>query len=233
MTTDIIWKPIEGFEGLYEINNIGEVRSLPREYSYYDPRWNNIVIRKHKGSTMKSGKTPAGYRVIPLRKDGRRYCLYIHRLVAQTFIPNPEDKPEVNHKDRNKDNNSVDNLEWVTAKENSQHLLHSDYDWGAAHRGRHLTLEHKQKLSKFFKGRKHANHRYTQNSLNKLLQSRGCQPVRCVTDNKSFRSASNAARYYKCDPITVLRSIRNNKPTRSGLHFEYMDMKEYYHVMEI
>ena len=224
---DVIWKPVVGFEGSYEVSNLGEIRSVARISSYHDPRWNTTVTRAYKSCIIKQNNV-SGYKFIGLYKGGKLYQFYVHRLVAQAFIPNPENKPEVNHKDRNRHNNCVDNLEWVTAKENSQHLLHSDYDWGASHRGKHLSEEHKQKLSKFFKGRKHTNHLFTQDSLNKMLQSRKCNPVCCLSDNKVFRSATNAASYYNCNADTVLKSIRSNKPTRKGLQFTYYSMEEYY-----
>lgn len=111
-----VWKDAVGYEGLYQVSNLGSVRSLDK--------W----IERNKGSYIKKGKlmTPQleknGYYVVRLwDKNGKRTTLGIHRLVAMTFISNPENKPEVNHKDLDKSNNTVNNLEWSTRSENMKH----------------------------------------------------------------------------------------------------------------
>ena len=98
-----IWKDIEGYEGLYQISNKGRVKSL---------KWGKERI-------LKPGITSSGYLKVLLCKNGMIKHIKIHRLVANAFITNPENKPQVNHKDENKFNNSVNNLEWSTAKENN------------------------------------------------------------------------------------------------------------------
>lgn len=104
-----IWKDIKDYEGLYQVSNLGRVRSLPRKGTYKD-----IHI-------LKLGKNHKGYLQVKLSKDSVLKCKSIHRLVAEVFIPNPDNKPQVNHKDTNKENNCVNNLEWVTNLENMQH----------------------------------------------------------------------------------------------------------------
>lgn len=98
-----IWKDVEGFNG-YQISNLGRVKS------YYN---NTTIIRKTS--------VVCGYKHLMLSKNKKKYNFYIHKLVANAFIPNPENKPEVNHIDGNKLNNNISNLEWVTRKENCQH----------------------------------------------------------------------------------------------------------------
>lgn len=108
-----IWKGIEGYEGLYEISNYGNVRSL----NY-----------KHTGviSLLKPGLTKQGYLRTDLYKNNKsKHCL-IHRLVAKAFIPNPNNFPQINHKDENPLNNHVDNLEWCTAKYNCNYGSHNE-----------------------------------------------------------------------------------------------------------
>lgn len=115
-----VWKDIKGFEGMYQVSNWGRVRSAER------------VVVTLKGITrlMKSkmlipinnGKSgEENYVFIRLRKDGKDHKRYIHRLVAEAFLPNPFNYPQVNHKDGNKRNNEVDNLEFSTASLNIQH----------------------------------------------------------------------------------------------------------------
>jgi len=110
-----IWREIEGFEGKYIISNYGEVISLPRfkqnnsKLQYVEPK----EIPAHIGAK--------GYVYIMLYKNAKSYNLRLHRLVAKAFIPNPENKPQINHLDGNKKNNRVDNLEWCNQSENEKH----------------------------------------------------------------------------------------------------------------
>ena len=98
-----IWKDIKGYEGIYQVSNFGRIKSS------YTKR------------ILKGGKNKAGYLLVGLYKQGVLSRKSIHRLVAEAFIPNPDNKPEVNHIDENKTNNMVSNLEWMTAKENINH----------------------------------------------------------------------------------------------------------------
>lgn len=96
-----VWKPVKGYEGLYEVSNVGIVKSL---------------FRYKKA--LKPSVTKNGYLTVELFRDkiGKRFL--VHRIVAESFIPNPDDLPQVNHKDEDKKNNNVDNLEWCSAKYN-------------------------------------------------------------------------------------------------------------------
>ena len=104
-----IWKEIEGYEGLYEVSNTGKVRSLDR---YTTGNRNRLL----KGKELRQRKNELNYCFVNLCKDGVPKNTRVHRLVAQAFIPNPEDKPYINNKDANPMNNHVDNLEWCTQK---------------------------------------------------------------------------------------------------------------------
>ena len=105
-----IWKPIKDYEGLYEVSNFGRVKSL-----------GNGKSNNSKERILKPGKVGGGYLKICLCKNREINQFFIHRLVAETFISNPDNLPEVNHKDENKENNSVENLEWCTHKDNCNH----------------------------------------------------------------------------------------------------------------
>lgn len=107
-----IWRDIKNYEGIYEVSNLGRIKSISR----------NGTIKENR--ILKPNKV-MGYSQVGLQKYGTRKYKKIHRLVAEAFIPNPENKKEVNHKDGNKANNCVDNLEWVTTSENQ---LHSYYE---------------------------------------------------------------------------------------------------------
>jgi hypothetical protein len=99
------WKDIKDYEGLYKVSNLGRVKS------------------NYKGleRLLKPLSKNNGYLFVILYKDTKPTKYYVHRLVAKAFIPNPENKPQVNHIDEDKSNNMVSNLEWVTAKENMNH----------------------------------------------------------------------------------------------------------------
>ena len=112
-----IWKPVVGFENLYEVSNMGRVKSLERTV------WSGLnggcyitiperILKPRKAS---------GYLQVALYKDGKgKWCL-VHRLVASAFIPNPQGLPEVNHISEDKADNNLENLEWVSPKENVNH----------------------------------------------------------------------------------------------------------------
>ena len=109
-------KPIKGFEGLYEISDDGYVISLSRVLPTPTANY-TLKERKTKGY-----KTKKGYFAFDFRRRGGK-CVFVHKLVAEAFIPNPENKPQINHKDGNKENNCVENLEWCNNSENQIHAF--------------------------------------------------------------------------------------------------------------
>lgn len=116
-----IWISVKGFEGVYEISNHGRVRSVDRI---------NVnskgVTRTDKGKTLKLVDRGNEYLFVSLSKNNKKYNFSIHIGVAVHFVPNPENKPEVNHKDGNKQNNHWTNLEWSTSSENSIHAYENN-----------------------------------------------------------------------------------------------------------
>lgn len=116
-----IWRDIEGYEGLYQVSNKGRVKSLARETPFTN-RWGQRITRTRKEFIMVAKKQANGYLVVCLRNCGGKW-VSIHRIVAKAFIPNPENKPQVDHIDGNKENNCVENLRWVTAAENAANPL--------------------------------------------------------------------------------------------------------------
>lgn len=129
-----IWKDIIGYEGLYQISNLGNVLSLEK---HIDNKKGAIQYRPPK--ILKQYKNKFGYMRVYLTKNSIKKMYAVHRLVAIAFIDNPENKPCVNHIDNNRENNHLDNLEWCTYKENSQ--------WAESQGRRIFTDEWKQKIS--------------------------------------------------------------------------------------
>ena len=110
-----IWKDIPNFEGYYKISNLGRIKSVTRKAKV---KILNNDYRTIKGQLISPAKTRDGYLKVSLSKNHKRYYFKVHRLAAQAFIPNTNNYPCINHKDENKENNRVDNLEWCTVKYN-------------------------------------------------------------------------------------------------------------------
>lgn len=113
-----IWKDIEGYEGLYQISNYGRIKSLEK---YIKSGIKNSKKVKRKEKILKIQENRYGYNYVNLSKNSEHKYKTIHRLVAQAFIPNPQNKPQVNHIDGDKTNNCISNLEWCTSSENEIH----------------------------------------------------------------------------------------------------------------
>lgn len=111
-----IWKDIEDYEGLYQISNFGNVKSLDR--TIFHKKGFNITL---KSKNIKYSKNKDGYCQVNLTKNSKQKCFKISRLVAEHFLNKEFSDQEVNHIDRNKSNNHVNNLEWVTKRENCCH----------------------------------------------------------------------------------------------------------------
>lgn len=136
-----IWKEIPGFNGWYEASNLGRIRSY-RSKCKSDKRINKPKI-------IKGNKHPLGYIRVKLKNNSSRTGYLIHRLVAETFIPNPQKKPQINHKNGIKDDNRVSNLEWVTPQENVDHAIDNgfiDHSKQYGEKGNNAQLTKKQVL---------------------------------------------------------------------------------------
>lgn len=183
-----IWKNIEGYKGLYQISNLGRVRSLDRYIKY------GFGMRKIKGKIKKNQILKnKGYNIIVLSKDNKKKTFLVHRLVALHFISNPDNKPQVNHIDGDKENNSVENLEFVTNQENRDHAIEN---------GLVLTEEHRKSISKAHRGvknnkaklndekiiiiKKLLNYKYSQRFIAKIFNVH--QSIICdIKNNKTWK----------------------------------------------
>lgn len=117
-----IWKDIKGYEELYQVSNFGRIKRI----SYLHGK-SKKYIKKEK--IKKAVITIQGYLQVGLSNNGLKH-IKVHRLVAETFIPNPNNLPQINHKDGNKQNNNVDNLEWCTCSENIIHAFKNNLKKG-------------------------------------------------------------------------------------------------------
>ena len=117
-----VWKDIAGYEGLYQVSNLGRVKSL------------------YTGNMLKMLPHSTGYYAVALYKKRIPKRCIVHRLVAMAFIENPENKPTVNHKNGNKHDNRVNNLEWATHQEQQQHALKTGLKVGVNYKNNKLSI---------------------------------------------------------------------------------------------
>ena len=132
---EVVRKPVNGYEEYYEVDQFGRVYSVDRVVSVKDN--GRVYDKPLKGKQMKQSVHAKGYKTVSLTKDGKTKTAFVHRIVAEAFIPNTENLPMVNHKDEDKTNNFVENLEWCSASYNRTY-------------GRAI-----EKQAKKLKGRKH------------------------------------------------------------------------------
>lgn len=177
-----VWKDIKGYEGLYQISNFGNIRSLNYK-------------RRKEIHLLKPDKTKNGYLQINLYNKTNKKRHYIHRLVAEAFIPNPNNLPQVNHKDENKENNYVNNLEWCTheyntnyGNRNKNHSEKMKKYKGENHHlwGKHLSEETRKKMSNSLKGK------------NVGIDNHASKSVICLTTKRIFYTITEASKYYDC-----------------------------------
>ena len=146
------WKPIQEFNGEYEVSNLGRVRSMKR--------YKGVV-----GRIMPQTIQRTGYYAVTFHMNNKAYCRKVHRLVIEAFTPNPDNLPTINHIDGNKLNNHVSNLEWCTYQENMQHAVRTGlthpHQWtdeerkqiSERNKGQRVSDEQRAKLSAALKGR--------------------------------------------------------------------------------
>lgn len=126
-----IWKPVVGYEGLYEVSDRGRVRTLIKK-----------TRCKSAGGILAQQSAPNRYRLVCLTKDGDDHSRSVHRLVATAFIQNLEGKPTVNHRNGIRDDNRLSNLEWATHAEQQEHARSGGRNWavrGTARKSAKLT----------------------------------------------------------------------------------------------
>lgn len=167
---DELWADIPGYEGLYQASTFGNIRSV-------------------FGNKLKAAKYSRDYLQVTLYKGGHKKCLSVHRLVATTFIPNPQNMPEVNHKDENKLNNRLENLEWCTRAYNNsygtaveRHVQNTDYYSDA-----YLKARQKRRIA--------------------VYQYIG---GRCIARYESSKAASDATKIQRENIIAVLKGRRKS-----------------------
>ncbi len=123
MTLKENWVSVEGYEGLYEVSNFGGIRRIESLVTQKGGFTGKNFTRVYKKRLLKPRLPKNGYPYVSLSKNGKRVTYTVHRIVALHFLDNPNNYPEVNHKDGDKSNNAVENLEWCTSSENKKHCF--------------------------------------------------------------------------------------------------------------
>ena len=168
------WRPIEGYEGLYEVSNTGRVRSLDR--FIVDSLGHK---RFYKGKVLIPVKSNLGYLFVGLYCNEKNKRYLVHRLVAQAFIENPDNLPEINHKDEDKTNNSVENLEWCTAKYNLSYGTRNirrretaikNGSWTGLSRKESMKKYYQENRDRICERQKEYNRKYYQDNKEKLRE---------------------------------------------------------------
>ncbi len=197
-----VWKNVKGYEGRYQISNLGRVKSLIAP--------NGKPVEK----ILKPGVSPQGYLFVSLCKNYKTKSFRIHRLVAQAFIPNLEDKPQVNHKNGIKSDNKVSNLEWSTPKENTKHAFENGL---ASNKGKRNPMYGKKGILCPNYGKK-----LSDSSRKKLSESRkgsnnpAARSVICITTGEIFKTIKEAEEKYKLSKGDVSKCcLGKQKTTRS------------------
>lgn len=181
-----IWKDIPDYEGLYEASSLGRIRSKEGRVSYRKYKSGKIFEFNHKKGTMLKAKLRSGnyYQVDLYNSSGECSTKYIHRIIAITFVLNPEGKAEVNHIDGNRTNNCYSNLGWVTPSENIRHAI----DMGLTTNNKEVVLYANEETIVFntmarcnrFLGRGSAY-------LTQRIVYKGLDTVVSVIDNKTYK----------------------------------------------
>lgn len=195
ISTSEIWKPLSDLDEITLVSNLGRVYISP--YIKYDSKhrkytYGDLILSQHVDH--------GGYLYVELPQFRKKYK--VHRLVAMAFLPNPENKPQVNHKDGNKLNNCVDNLEWTTAKENIAHAFSTGL------RNVDRDIAECQKMSKI-----------------------NCKPVRCVNTREIFNSISDVAKAFNMTNEGIRGRILSGRPTRDGYYFEFVNPNDKYRAL--
>lgn len=183
------WKPIIDYEQLYEISNLGRLKSLSKK-----KRNKEIIVQPILNPKTK-------YLHCLLWKDGKRKGVYYHRLVATHFILNPLTLPEVNHKDGDKANNRVDNLEWCTEKQNKKHALETGlWKHTDAHKKAMGDYNRRTKSKKVYQydkdGKFLAEFSSTEEAANHIRASQS-NVVNCCNNRKYYKSVKGFVFSYK------------------------------------
>ena len=214
-------KDIPGYEGLYGITKDGKIYNL--KYKRF----------------LKAASDKDGYLRINLSKNGQKVSYRVHRLVALTYIPNPNNYPIINHKDENKQNNNVSNLEWCTHKYNTNYGTAIQRQ-SEKLKGRKFTEEHIKRLSESHKGYKPSEE--TRNKISKANKGKrmsennhNSKKIICIESGRVFDCISDALEFMGKDRrnSAIGECLKGRTRTAYGYHWEYLGAEDYLEGCEV
>jgi hypothetical protein len=206
------WKDVKGWEGEYQVSNMGRVKSLQRMIVYADGRKFSIKER-----ILKPGVDDKGYLRVVLSRNQKHFQIQVHQLVARVFIPNPENKETVNHKWGTVGDNRVSELEWFTRSEQQKHAFEI--------LGRKHWMTGRTGEKSFWFGKKGENHPAygNKNALGRKGELSGhSRKVRCDTLGMSFNSMTEAAEILGISGSFVWLICSGKEVQTKGLTFRYI-----------
>lgn len=210
-----IWKPVLGYENLYEVSNCGNVRSV----EHYTEHGNNKMIVYGK-LLSKVRNTKNGYLYVTLSKNGKRKTAMVHRLVATAFIPNPDNKRCIDHIDGSRDNNAAHNLRWCSHKENMNYPIAKER-LSISHKGYIPTEESKiKRLQSWVKNGK---------PMNRPINNRKSKAVEQVDMNglvvSTFPSMQEVKRRLGYSPSNICLCCKGETDKAYGYKWRYKEYK--------
>lgn len=189
-----IWKDIKGYEGLYQISNLGRVKSLRKQKGFY--------IREE---VILKNRIDRGYLKVTLSKDNKLKYISVHRLIAEAFIPNPENKSFIDHINGNRADNRIENLRWVTQKENMNNPIT---------RKRESNSKKGEKNPQYQKPK-------TEKQLEALRKS-NIKSVICIETKEVFESIEDASKKYNITASNISRCCNGIRKTAGGKHWKFI-----------
>lgn len=214
-----IWKDIEGYEGLYQVSNLGRIKSLGRTIEKIGPK-GKVFYRTYPQKNLVCKKDTKGYYRTNLALNGINKTVKVHRIVAQAFIPNPENKSQVNHIDGNKENNNVSNLEWCNNQENQDH----SWKTGLRKRGREHWSYGKQPqgFKKYYETHKGIRHpSYGKRGILSKCSKKVIQYDKKGSIIKQWDSIADVEREIGVRKCNIIECCKNRRKTAGGYIWKY------------
>ena len=204
-----IWKDIGDYKGLYQVSSHGRIKRLQRQTRN---KQGNYIL---KTKILKTGISKDGYCIIGLYKNGKQKIYRVHRLAAKAFIPNPYNYPMINHKDENKRNNHIDNLEWCDAKYNANYGTRNK-KIALKNKGHKVTENTREKISKANKGRFNGG------------KNPASRKIRCIETGQIFDCIRDANVFLGVNrkSSNICRNLKGERKSAFGLHWEYVEVNE-------